>query len=81
MPDLPKPICKYGYPDAQLDEILGDRRKEFGAWAGCITCAVCDGRAFNHEAGEYYDTGCGPHGVVTYTWDVEQFLAGGRNWD
>jgi len=73
---LPKPECSLGYTDFQLDEILGDRRREFSRWMRGQTVAVCDGREYDHANKVYVETGCGPHGVATYAWDLERFLDG-----
>ena len=77
MSELPKPDCALGYTDAQLDEILGDRRAEFDHWMRGQTIALCEGRLYDHDTREYYES-CGgvAHGAATYPWDVESFLAG-----
>lgn len=73
---LPVPECTIGYPDSQLHEILEDRYDEFWKWMSGQTFSSCEGRAYNHEIGNYQETGCGPHGFVVYSWDVQRFLDG-----
>lgn len=74
---LPKPECKWGYTHQQIELIMGDRSAEFHRWMAGQTFSVCDGREGKYEQGQYVPTGCGPHGVVIYRSDVEQFLRGG----
>ena len=71
------PECVLGYPRAQIAKIVGDRLDAFDHWMRGQTAAICDGKRYDHEAREYQPTGCGPHGVVIYPWDVENFLNGG----
>lgn len=71
-----KPECQLGYTETQLDRILGDRRREFNAWMRGQTIAMCDGKKYNHEEKRYEDTGCGPHGLVVYSWDLQRFIFG-----
>jgi hypothetical protein len=73
---LDEPECKYGYPIDQAQRVLGDRYEDYCAWARGSTGAICDGREYDHDQREYHPTGCGPHGMVVYRWDVEKFLAG-----
>jgi len=70
------PSCELGYTNKDLQEILGDRLPEFHKWMHGQTVAICDGRQYNHDKGEYEDTSCGPHGVIYYSWDVSRFMAG-----
>jgi hypothetical protein len=74
---IPKPECQLGYPESQLKEILGDRLEDFNLWMRGQTIAGCDGRRYDHDKKEYQPTGCGPHGYVIYSWDLERYLAGG----
>lgn len=74
--ELPKPECGLGYTDSQLKTILGSRYEEFMLWMRGQTVAICGGRFYDHEISEYRNTGCGPHGVVVYSWDLERFLLG-----
>lgn len=76
MEQLPDPICKWGYPPGQLEEILGDRMAEFEKWMDGQTTVLCEGREWNYRKKEYVSTGCGPHGVIVPRWDVERFVAG-----
>ena len=82
---LPEPDCRYGYPIAQVREHLGDntfatfyqwidRQTVFYQWIDGQTVSVCDGREYDHELRQYYETGCGPHGLVYYPWNVQSFL-------
>jgi hypothetical protein len=73
---LPKPACQLGYTNNQLDEILGTRRKDFSKWLHGQTVALCDGRNYNSRLKTYVDSGCGPHGLITYTSDLIGFLNG-----
>lgn len=68
---LPAPECELGYPAGQLAAILGSRKRAFDLWMRGQTAAICDGRSYNHGKREYQPTGCGPHGMVVYRWDVE----------
>lgn len=74
--ELPEPECELGYTDSQLKTILGSRYKEFMSWMSGQTVAICDGRVFNYEANRMQDSGCGPHGVVVYYWDLKRYLDG-----
>lgn len=73
---LVAPECKLGYPSRQVEEIMGDRLSTFNRWMSGQTRAICDGRNYNHDIKAYEPSGCGPHGPVTYSWDVQRFLAG-----
>lgn len=72
--NLPRPECKYGYTSQQIATIMGPRLREFRSWMSGQTISVCDGRTYNHSTKEYEPGGCGPHGNVIYSWDVESFL-------
>lgn len=74
--ELPEPECELGYTLSQLVNIMGDRIREFDSWLSGQTVALCDGRAYDPQTEEYYNTGCGPHGSVVYYWDVKRFLDG-----
>ena len=73
---LPDPECQYGYTEEQLSTILGERIDAFNHWMRGQTMSICDGRRYDYDKGEYEDTGCGPHGVITYRWDVQRFIDG-----
>lgn len=75
-PALPAPECPLGYTDRQLREILGAQLPGFDAWFDGQTGAVCEGREWNPETGEYQPTTCAgaPHGLVVYAHDLERFL-------
>lgn len=73
---MPEPICKLGYPEEQLREILGDQYDDFQKWMIGQTMAICEGRSFHHDTRKYEANGCGPHGLVVYRWDLERFMKG-----
>jgi hypothetical protein len=70
--------CQLGVTQAELREILGDRYDPFLGWMHGQTMAICEGRQFNYETRQYEPSGCGPHGLVAYRWDLEKFLQGGE---
>lgn len=74
--DTEKPECQLGYPIDQVQRILGDRFPEFNEWIAGQTVSICDGRSYNYETKQYEETGCGPHGSVIYSWDLDRFLKG-----
>lgn len=67
-------VCELGYPVEQLVEILGERLPEFDRWMDGQTRAICDGRRYDRGNCCYVASGCGPHGVVTYSHAVQRFL-------
>jgi hypothetical protein len=79
--ELPKPECKSGYTNNQLEQMLGARYKEFMKWMYGQTMTLCDGKEYDHELKEYKNTNCGPHGAVVYPWDLKGFLDGRQAWD
>lgn len=78
---LEKPECELGYPEDQLQRILGEKYEEFRKWMRGQTMGVCDGRFYNYDTKEYQPTFCGPHGPVVYSWDVAVYLDGGAPLD
>lgn len=78
---MKKPSCSIGYTIDDLQEILGNRFKDFKQFMIGQTMGICDGRSYNHEKNEYQDTGCGPHGIIVYRQDLQQFLGGGNPLD
>lgn len=74
--DLPKSICKFGYPKSQLEEILGDKLEEFNKYMIGQTGAICNGHIYNHNDDKHELSGCGPHGLVLYKCDLKTFLEG-----
>jgi len=70
------PSCSLGYTESDLDAVLGDRLPEFRRWFRGQTGVICEGRRYDHQAKEYRETGCGPHGFVVYAHDLERFLSG-----
>lgn len=75
--NLPKPQCRMGYTNEQIQEILGDRLEEFNSWMIGQTWSICNGRAYNHETRQY-EVACDgvSHGDIIYRDDVERFLKG-----
>jgi hypothetical protein len=69
------PECQLGYPETQLMEMLGPIMDSFMYWMRGQTFSACDGKRYNYETNKYEDTGCGPHGYVFYTHDVERFFS------
>lgn len=80
-PPLPDPHCELGYTHAQIEQIMGERVNQFHRWMAGQTVGLCEGRRWNHETGTSEVTDCGPHGVVIYRSDVQQFLEGGAPLD
>lgn len=75
---FPEPDCDRGYSRGVLEDALGaERFAELMDWMYGQTMMLCDGRRYDHDAKEYYETHPA-HGPVVYTWDVEWFLRGGR---
>lgn len=74
--ELPETECRHGYTVLQVEEIMGNRIREFSGYMTGQTMAICDGQVYDYEKKEYIESGCGPHGVVVYSWDVERFLQG-----
>lgn len=75
--DTPAAECQLGFTRAQVEQILGDRLDAFNYWMRGQTAAICDGKRYDHDAREYRETGCGPHGLVIYVHDVANYLDGG----
>lgn len=73
---MPAPECELGYPDSQICSIMGERYNEFMRWMNGQTMALCDGRSYDYASQSYKLTGCGPHGGVVYSGDVQRFLEG-----
>lgn len=78
---LEPPDCELGYTEPQVDRILGPLKPAFNVWALGNTMAICNGTEYNHQLGLYEATTCGPHGLITYACDLEDFLAGRPNTD
>ncbi len=67
--------CKFGMIDSEVNERIPEHLSgRFNTWMNGQTMTICDGKRYNHEKLQYEDTGCGPHGPVTYSYDVERFL-------
>lgn len=74
---LGTPECKYGYPHSQLEREMNVLQlKSFLKWMVGQTFSSCEGKEYDHDKKEYVPSGCGPHGYVYYTSDVNRFLAG-----
>lgn len=70
-----KPACKYGYTNKQVTKIIGTKNLGvFNRYMTGKTMAVCDGKVYNPETNQYEASNCGPHGLITYSCDVESFL-------
>jgi hypothetical protein len=73
--NMPKPECRWGYTEAQVNKIMGERVDEFRSWMDGQTVGFCQGRAYDHDKREYYEVCDGKHhGVVVYSCDIERFL-------
>lgn len=88
---LPEPECPLGYPESQLQKILGKAAlfNIFCNWMRGQTMGLCDGLRWNPDA-DWYDQnwtprrGCyepsdcydSPHGGVVYRSDLERWMAG-----
>lgn len=69
------PECTHGYPELQLQRILGDRYAEFCHWIAGQTMLLCDGTRYDFDTHTRVSSGCGRgHGIVAYSWDVQRFL-------
>ena len=82
MKRLPPPSCTQGYTQDDLRTYLGPLRwLSFNKWIAGQTCPGCNGQLYNHNERRYEPTACinDPHGLVYYTSDVRQFLAGGKD--
>jgi len=71
--------CPQGYTRDEVHRELESRGIDpvfFWEWMTGQTQSLCDGRSYNHEKREYEKTKCvdNPHGIVTYTWDLERFI-------
>lgn len=81
-PVLPDPICVLGFTSGQVEQIvteqLGpDKMHLFQDWMRGQTVGFCDARRYDHDAGEYVESGCGPHGSVVYEPDMRRFVESG----
>lgn len=75
MKAFPDPDCESGYSLYFLEETMPlDAFDDFMIWMNGQTMCICDGRRYSHEDKQYYETGCGPHGAVAYSWDVHRWL-------
>lgn len=77
MKDLPVPACKHGYTRIQLELIFGNKLEDFNKWMYGQTCMLCNAKEYDIELDQEVPSGCKePHGVITYSCDVEQYLNG-----
>lgn len=87
---LPEPECRGGYTYHQVQEIMGNREDEFLRWMAGQTMMICNqepqsewvkdesspgGMRLEEKGPSLCDR---PHGMVTYSYDVKRFLAGGE---
>lgn len=80
---LPEPECPFGYTQAQVEQIMGDRLHDFYRWMRGQTTMLCEGRHYDYKIKSYVPDGCGPggHGMIIYRSDVMQYLDGGAPLD
>lgn len=72
---LPEPACDLGYPEDQLQSILGAHIGDFWRFMNGQTQGICDGRRFDHNTRTYAPSPCGgSHGAVVYQGDLERFM-------
>lgn len=73
--------CPHGYTKADLEQhfgaVVGQPHPLWDQLKG-QTQSICDGRRYDHDKQEYEPTACAdtPHGVVAYTWDVQEWAEG-----
>jgi hypothetical protein len=60
---LPRPDCKHGYTQQQLDSILDNDLQAFHQWFAGQTGIICTGESCEVS-----------HGFVVYAYDVERYL-------
>lgn len=74
--DLPEPECEAGYPRTQLMEIMDPQQyARLDIWLYGQTLALCQGKLYDHETGEYEECCNGvSHGTVVYPTDVHRFI-------
>ncbi len=69
--------CMYGLTEAELHaRFPGERHDDFMKWMRGQTGTICEGRVYDYIQKEYRPSGCGPHGVVVYEWDVKRYEDG-----
>lgn len=69
--------CDIGFTASDLESLLTeDQLADLHQWLWGQTQGICEGRKYVHETGTYEEA-CGgvAHGVATYPWDVERFMA------
>ena len=70
--------CERGFTSSDLDKMMTpEQRSEFTNWIYGQTTPFCDGQYYDYSTKRYVHTGCGPHGMCYYPWDVQRFLDGG----
>ncbi len=63
---LPASVCKYGYTDQEIKEVIGTARlDDFNKWMEGQTRMICAGEDCPEK-----------HGNITYKHDVVRYLAG-----
>lgn len=76
LPEVPV-VCSAGLAVEQVESLLGERFDEFTEWMFGQTAAICQGKKYNHDTGQYEpDCGGVAHGMVFYRWDVARFIEG-----
>jgi len=76
---LPKPDCKLGYTQSQIEQIVGTAlMPKFNEFMRGQTLGICEGKQYDPEINGYRLSNCGPHGIVTYPCDVQNFFANGK---
>lgn len=68
--DLFPLTCKLGYTREQVEQITAEKIADFDHWMRGQTVAIC--------GTEEYEPCSGGHGLVTYSWDVANWLQGGQ---
>ncbi len=69
--------CKYGMTIDDLADVFNEGElAELYDWMRGQTGAICEGREWDYDLGDYIEVDCGPHGMVVYRNDVMRFIEG-----
>ena len=69
--------CKMGMTSDDLAYVFDEAAlKDLAHWMRGQTGAICEGIEWDYALGDYIESGCGPHGYIVYTGDVERFVLG-----
>ena len=69
--------CKLGMTSANLASVFSEEELEdLHHWMRGQTGAICEGVEWDYATEDYIESGCGPHGYIVYTGDVERFVLG-----